>query len=205
MMSTTTAPTESTEPQGVPGWVPSPLYRWTLEQYEAMVASGAFSSRERFHLINGYVVAKMTQGDPHCTADDLCGQALAGVIPHGWYIRVAKPVRLPPASMPEPDRCVVRGTIRDYARRTPGPGDIALIVEVADSSLSDDRTQALLYAQNRIPVYWIINLVDRQIEVYSDPRPDGYAMCDIYRSGQHVPVAVDGVIVGQIAVDDILP
>jgi Uma2 family endonuclease len=107
--------------------------------------------------------------------------------------------------MPEPDRCVVRGTIRDYARRTPEPGDIALIVEVADSSLSDDRTQALLYAQSRIPVYWIVNLVDRQVEVYSNPRPDGYALCDIYRSGHHVPVVVDGSIVGQIAVDDILP
>ena len=61
----------------MPEWVPSPLYRWNLEQYEAMVASGAFTEHDRFHLINGYVVAKMTQGDPHCTADDLCGAALA--------------------------------------------------------------------------------------------------------------------------------
>jgi hypothetical protein len=83
-MSTDT-PTQSMESPGIAEWVPSPLYRWTLEQYEAMVDSGAFSTRDRFHLINGYVVAKMTQGDPHCTADDLCGLALARAIPAvGW-------------------------------------------------------------------------------------------------------------------------
>ena len=57
-------------------WVPSPLYQMTVEQYEALVNSGAFKDRDRFHLINGYLVAKMTQNDPHCTADDLCGEAL---------------------------------------------------------------------------------------------------------------------------------
>jgi Putative restriction endonuclease len=135
----------------------------------------------------------------------LCGEALAGVIPHGLYVRAAKPVRRPAASMPEPDRCVVRGTIREYTRRSPGPGDVALIVEVADSSLSEDRMQALLYARGGIPIDWIVNLVDRQVEVYSNPRSDGYATPDIYRPGQHVPLIVDGTIVGQIAVDDILP
>ena len=140
-MSTVT-PTQSSGSPGIPEWVPSPLYRWTLAQYEAMVDAGTFSTHDRFHLINGYVVAKMTQGDPHCTADDLCGEALASVIPAGWYIRVAKPVRLPPDSKPEPDRCVVRGTIRDYSHRSPGPDDVGLIVEVADSSLSEDRAGA---------------------------------------------------------------
>src|SRR5262245_45948885 len=115
-----------------PNWIPSPLHRLTLEQYEAMVDSGAFSGRERFHLINGFLVTKMTQNDPHATADELCGHALAGVIPIGWHVRSAKPIRLPAqASKPEPDRCVVRGTIRDYSRRSPGPADIALVVEIA--------------------------------------------------------------------------
>src|SRR5438046_8816468 len=154
-MSTMT-PTESMSPAD-PGWVPSPLYRMTLEQYEAMVASGAFTARDRFHLINGYLVAKMTQNDPHCTADDLCGAAIDRVIPAGWYVRSAKPVRIPSQiSKPEPDRCVVRGRIRDYSRRAPGPADIGLIVEVSDSSLSEDRKLARIYAGGGIPVYWII-------------------------------------------------
>jgi hypothetical protein len=63
-----------------PGWIPSPLYRMTVEQYEAMVASGAFKARDRLHLINGYLVAKMTQNPPHVVADELCGDALLRII-----------------------------------------------------------------------------------------------------------------------------
>jgi hypothetical protein len=82
-------------PAADPQWVPSPLYRMTVEQYEALVDSGAFNDRDRIHLISGCLVAKMTQNDPHCTADDLCGEALRGIIPPGWYVRAAKPIRLP--------------------------------------------------------------------------------------------------------------
>src|SRR4051812_19474769 len=151
-------------------WVPTPLYRLSLEQYEAMVGSGAFGPADRFHLINGFLVAKMTQNDAHCTADDLCGAALARAIPAGWYVRPAKPIRLPSqVSKPEPNRCVVRGAIRDYSQRSPGPDDVALIVEVADSSLSEDRKLARIYGGSGIAAYWIVNLVDRQVEVYTLP------------------------------------
>ena len=77
-----------------------------------------------------------------------------------WYIRSAKPIRLPgQGSEPEPDRCVVRGAIRDYGEYHPGPADIALVVEVADSSLADDRKLADgVYGPAGIPVYWIVNV-----------------------------------------------
>jgi Uma2 family endonuclease len=188
-----------------PSWVPSPLHRLTLDEYDAMVASGAFSPRDRFHLINGFLVDKMTQNDPHCTADDLCGAALANVIPSGWYVRSAKPVRLPPNSKPEPDRCVVRGTIRDYSHRSPGPADVGLIVEVSDTSLGEDRKLAQVYAASRIPVYWIVNLVDKKLEVYAEPGPAGYVSRVDYVVGQDVPVILDGVEIGRIAVANILP
>src|SRR5262249_57321027 len=104
-------------------------------------------------------VAKTTQHPPHATADDLCGEALQRVIPPGWHQRSGKPIRLPVQnSIPEPDRCVARGTIRDYSRRHPEPADIALVVEVADSSLPDDRKLTQLYGAAGIPVYWIVNL-----------------------------------------------
>jgi len=188
-----------------PTWMPWPLYRMSLEKYEAMVDSGIFTPRDRLHLINGLLVAKMTQNNPHCTADDLCGVALNGVIPAGWYVRAAKPVRLPPDSMPEPDRAVVRGTIRDYAHRYPGPSDVGLIVEVSDSSLRGDRNQAEVYARSGIAVYWIVNLVDGQVEVYSSPSSSGYSSRVDFLAGQNVPVVIDGVQVGIIAVDEILP
>jgi Uma2 family endonuclease len=200
-MSTIT-PTE-TLPE--PTWMPSLLYRMSLDKYEAMVDSGIFTPRDRLHLINGLLVAKMTQNNPHCMADDLCGVALDRVIPPGWYVRAAKPVRLPPDSMPEPDRTVLRGTIRDYTHRYPGPSDVGLIVEVSDSSLADDRNQAEVYARSGIPIYWIVNLVDGQIEVYSNPSAAGYASRVDFDAGQDFPVVIDGVQVGVIAVDDVLP
>jgi Uma2 family endonuclease len=135
---------EAIAQSGHKGWIPSPLYRMTVEQYEAMVASGAFSKKDRFHLINGYLVAKMTQNPLHGVAAELCGAELARIVPADRYnVRRAKPIRLPGrASEPEPDLCVVRGSIRDYEDRHPGPDDVALVVEVADSSLADDRQMA---------------------------------------------------------------
>ena len=145
-MSAITTMSPADAPAG-PEWLPSPPYRLTLEQYERMVNEGIIGEHDRVHLINGILVAKMTQNDPHCTADDLCDAALRRVIPAGWYIRGAKPIRIPGRagrrdSKPEPDRCVVRGTVRDYEERTPGPSDVGLVVEIADTSLTEDRKYA---------------------------------------------------------------
>jgi Uma2 family endonuclease len=188
------------------GWIPSPLYRLTLEQYEAMVDSGVFSGRDRLHLIGGYLVAKMTQNDLHATADELCGEALGRTIPVGWHMRAAKPIRIPSqASKPEPDRCIARGSIRDYLHRSPEPADIALVVEISDTSLGEDRKQAALYAAAGIPVYWIVNLVDRQVEVHSEPSPVGYGSRAIRKPGESVPVVLDGEETSRIEASAILP
>ncbi len=204
-MSTIT-PSEPMTSLADPGWIPQPLYRLTLDQYEAMVQSGVFSGRERFHLINGYLVAKMTQNDLHATADELCGDALGRTVPSGWHIRAAKPIRIPSqASKPEPDRCVVRGSIRDYLQRSPEPTDIALVVEVSDSSLSEDRKQAALYAAGGIPVFWVVNLVDRQVEVHSDPSPSGYRSRQTYRAGEAIPVIIGDSPPRSLPVNDLLP
>jgi Uma2 family endonuclease len=190
----------------IPEWVPGSLYRLSVKQYEAMVDSGAFTARDRFHLINGFLVAKMTQNDPHCTADELCGRVLSGVVPAGWHVRSSKPVRLPSqVSKPEPDRTVVRGDVRDYGTRSPEAVDAGLVIEIADSSLGEDRKMARIYGGSGIPIYWIVNLVDRQVEVYTLPYADGYHARQDFASGDALPVVIDGVEVGRIAVADILP
>ncbi len=206
-MSTISLPQTMT-PRADSGWIPSPLYRMTVEQYEAMVASGAFCTKDRFHLINGYLVAKMTHNPPHWVADELCGVELARIVPADRYhVAGGKPVRLPGrASEPEPDRCVVRGTIRDYENRHPGPDDIVLVVEVADSSLAGDRQMATeVYGPSGVPIYWIINLVQRLVEVYTDPTPEGYRSCAVFTEVQSVPVVIDGQPLGHVAVVDLLP
>lgn len=204
----TIVPPQPPLPTVDPGWIPSPLFRITVEQYEAMVDSGTLSSKDRVHLINGYLVVKRTQKPPHVTADGLLGAELARIVPSDrYYVRAASPIRLPERdSEPEPDRVVVRGTIRDYEGQHPGPADIVLVAEVADSSLADDRKLAAeVYGPAGLPVYWIVNPVHRQVEVYTDPGPAGYRSRIVYSEGQSVPVVIDGQPLGQIAVAEILP
>jgi Uma2 family endonuclease len=204
-MSTATLIQPATIP-GIPPWVPTSFYRLSLEQYEAMVDAGILGKYDRVHLIDGYLVAKMTQNDPHATADELCGEAISRVIPPGWHLRVGKPIRIPRlTSKPEPDRSLVRGVARDYARRSPEPDNIAMVVEVSDSTLAEDRKLAGLYGLTGIPFYWIVNVVDGQVEVQSRPGPAGYESLEVLAPGHVLAVVIDDVEVGQIPVADILP
>jgi Uma2 family endonuclease len=119
-MSTTTP----TRPAS--GWIPKPLARLTLDQYEAMVDSGVFSKRDRFQLINGLLVAKVSKSPPHVLTGKNVRDELRRLIPSGWDFRLEDPVRLPPGSEPEPDVSMARGHKRDYATRHPEPADLAL-------------------------------------------------------------------------------
>lgn len=192
---------------GAPDWVPSRVHRLTVEEYERMAASGSIPSTNRTHLINGYLVDRMGHNPPHANATQRTGVELLRAIPPGWHVRPALPVRLPAqASLPEPDHCVTRGSIDDYAERHPGAADVALVVEVADSSLAEDRDYAArLYGPAGIPACWIVDVNARHIEVYSNPGPAGYGAPVIFGEGQSVPLVLDGREVGRIAVAALLP
>jgi Uma2 family endonuclease len=190
------------------GWVPSPgsLYRLSIEQYEAMVASGVFTKRDRFHLINGFLVAKMTEYPPHSAASEATRLVIEPLLPTGWHPRSDKPLRIPNyASVPEPDLVIARGTVWDYQDRHPEPANVALVAEVANSSLSEDRAMAGIYGKGGVPVYWIVNLIDRQVEVHTNPGPGGYGSRQIFKPGEEIPVVIDGIERGRIAVADIMP
>ena len=102
---------------------------------------------------------------------------------------------------------VVRGADADYRHRIPTPADVALLVEVSESTLGQDRgVKRTAYARDGIAVYWIVNLVDRQVEVYTRPVKEGrYRSRKDYKLGQQVPVVIAGQPLPPIAVDDILP
>ncbi|MGO8903097.1 MAG: Uma2 family endonuclease [Isosphaeraceae bacterium] len=101
---------------------------------------------------------------------------------------------------------MARGSRKDYKGRHPGPHEIGLIVEVADSSLPTDRGEKLAaYARGGVPRYWIVNLVDGVIETYSSPvAAGGYEDLRVYHPGDEVPVMIDGQEVGRIAAGEIL-
>jgi Uma2 family endonuclease len=201
-MSTTT---QTAHRAAVPDGACYPPFRMSIDKYEKLVASGVFTKRDKLQLVNGILVAKVTQNPPHSLADLLCNKALARVIPAGWHLRPDKPVRLPPDGEPEPDQCVVRGSERDYLDRHPSAADVGLLVEVADTSLAADREMARTYSARRIAIYWIVNLRESQIEVYTEPTADGYGLQRVYKPGDDVPVVLDGIEVGRIAVSETLP
>ena len=177
------------------------LYRFTIGEYERMVLDDP-----RVELIDGQVVRKIGKNPPHSWCTKTLINIVPGLLPAGFTWRVEQPVRILDYDEPEPDFAVVGGTDDDYEDRHPEPADVAMLIEVSESSRPRDRGQKLAaFARSGIPVYWIINLADRQVEVYTDPRPDGYGLCTPYREGQAVPVIIGGVEFGPIPVDQLLP
>jgi Uma2 family endonuclease len=182
---------------------PLPLKRMTVDEFEQYEDS---LDDERLELIDGHVSERGEMSPPHACAMDLVRRSIEPMLSVGRFFREDKPVRIPDFNEPFPDLAVAHGDSRVYTSRHPGPEDVSLLIEISDTTLVKGRgVKRDNYARARIPVYWIVNLDDRQVEVYADPQAGGYATHAEYRSGQHVPVVLDGTIIGQIAVDDVLP
>ena len=190
-----------------------PLYHLGLDQYHRMVEVGAMSTEDRVELLGGRLVAKMPANSPHRRSTRKVRVTIDRVLPPGWYSDEQKSVTLPLAgSEPEPDLQVTRGDPDDYPNHHPGPADLGLVVEVevADSSLArDQRLKSRIYARENIPTYWIVNLVARRLEVYTDPsgpaEKPGYRNRQDFGSEDEVPLVLDGREVGRIVVRDLLP
>ena len=123
---------------GVSGIPFDELHRMTVDEYERMAESGVLDDPQ-VELINGLLVKKMVKKPRHVSACELVAGALEAILPKGWYIREQNPLRIPDYNEPEPDLVIARGSRGRYATSHPGPDDVALVVEVADTSLGKDR------------------------------------------------------------------
>lgn len=147
------------------------LRRWSRQEYDKMIEAGIFRPDERVELIEGEIVEMSPQDPAHSVGIRLAEEALRRAFPSGFDVRTQLPLALDD-SEPEPDVAVVLGSIRDYLASHPATA--VLVVEVADSSLDfDRRRKGRMYARHGIPEYWIVNLLDRVVEVYREPRPEG--------------------------------
>src|SRR5205807_2773816 len=145
------------------------IARFSVARYQRMIETGILTAEDKVELLENYVVLKMPRNPPHDGTVQLVSEALAPVIPAGWRLRVQSTVVLAD-SQPEPDGAAVRGNARTYLARHPGPADVGLVIEVADATLAADRIdKCRIYARAGIVCYWIVNLSDRQIEVYAAP------------------------------------
>jgi len=187
---------------------PFPVRRFSVEEYRRLGEIGVLTENDRVELLEGWIVPKMNLNPPHSVTVQLVDDATRKVLPAGWCVRIQDAVSTND-SEPEPDIAVVRGAIRDYSQRHPGPESIAVLVEVADTSLVRDRYKCQLYGGANIPVYWIVNLIDQRIEVYTEPTgPDpnpSYRRRDDYVPDDDVPLVINGREVTRIKVSDLLP
>jgi Uma2 family endonuclease len=179
-----------------------PIKKWSREEFSRLIATDLLDADRRYELIEGLVLELMTHNPPHVTAVALVDGWLRSIVPDCYFVRSQSPIALDDHSEPEPDAAVVRGRIQDYARRHPEPSEIELVVEVSDSSLERDRkVKAPLYARVGIRELWIIDLVDRKLELHRDPGPDGYRVVTILaETGAAAPIfaPVDAVNVSAL-------
>ena len=194
---------------GVPATAvpPLPIARFSVEQYHRMLESGAFTEDDRLELIEGWVVHQTAKGPGHEYAVDQGEELLRACVPAGWHVRNQAPITLT-SSEPEPDLTVVRGDRGAYRQRHPVASEVALVVEVSDTSLETDRIKGKTYGRMGIAEYWIINLVDRCAEVYTQPDPaseTGYARRTIFRADEAIALHLAGQDLGTLAMAEILP
>ena len=186
------------------------VYQFTVEQYHRMAESGIIPCPAPIVLIDGILVHKMTLNAPHNIAMDTLMPWLVRAIPDGWHLSNQMPLILSDHSDPEPDFKVVRGKPTDYRHQRVSAKDTAIVIEVSDSSLVQDQTiMKARYAAAMIPEYWIVNLVSRRVEVYTDPTgPEPsptYRHRDDFGPESEVPFRLEGREIARLLVSDILP
>ncbi|PYN99981.1 MAG: hypothetical protein DMD91_11435 [Candidatus Rokuibacteriota bacterium] len=185
------------------------LHRWTRHEYERLIDHGFLDEDEPIELLDGLLLVKEPQHSPHRTAVLLVAKALERAFGDGWFVQTQSPINLDDRSAPEPDVCVVRGSPRDYVEAHPRRP--TLIVEVAQSGLRLARgRKAAAYARAGIADYWIVNLVDRGLEVHREPaRPGparrrwGYAVIETL--GADAAISPLSAPTASIRVADLLP
>ncbi len=190
----------------------SGLYRMTAESFFRAVDANVFPEKDRVFLRNGRISAKTSRSLSYSATTECLRAAIVPVIPAGWSFWLKSLILGHDLSVPRPDLCIIRGRAQDYFQRGsfPKADEIALVVEVAESSLAEDRGEALAdYAKANLPVYWIVNLVDWQVEVYTGPEIVGetarYTTREVYPVGREVPVLIEGVEVARVPAGSILP
>jgi len=160
-------------------------YLWTLEKYHLAIENGTLTEDDKVELLYGKIVELMPIGTPHAECVNLLGEFFQYRFGRKYRYRQEKPVSLPNVvSEPEPDLVVVVN--KKYGQAHPSPKDIHFIAEVSESSLAKDRSiKVEIYAEANLTEYWIINLVNREIEVHLNPDPEQ----KLYGSVTHYNVA----------------
>ncbi len=216
-MATVTATPETTTPNHEPAGAPSGLpegepYKLSADDYFRMVEADIIPSDRRVGLWEGRLYEKMAKKLRHSVMADKVSNAVRRVLPETWCVWTENPILVDNFTAPLPDLSIIRAPLDDYLKRNlvPKANEIGLVVEVAEASLRKNLTVSLqTYARAGLPYYWVVNLVAKRIEVYSDPKVEEgvarYAATAIFEVGNDVPLVLDGREVARIPARDLLP
>ena len=174
-----------------------------VDEYHRMAQAGILSENDRVELIDGEIVAMTPIGPRHNAAVNRANRALVTIVGDEAIVQVQGSVRLDQFQEPEPDVVLLRPQPDFYASHLPGPPDIFLVIEIADASLAYDReVKARIYAQAGVREYWLVDLEDRSVSCYIEPRGGAYQQLRQCGSGQSI--SPDALPQCTIAVDALL-
>lgn len=160
-------------------------HRFTTKDYYRMAETGLLKPDARVELLDGEIIDMSPIGPPHGGATKRLNRFFTGVARSRWLVAVQDPVHLDEHSDPQPDLMLLRPAPDDYSTRHPGPKDVLLLIEVADTSLDYDRGKKLpAYGRAGIPEVWIIDLLEQTIEIYRQPHAAGYGSIAVLRAGE---------------------
>jgi Uma2 family endonuclease len=154
---------------------PVPRRRLTVAEYYRLGQVGILGEDDRVELLEGQLVAMSPIGPRHAFVVDGLVRMLSDAVGERAYVRGQNPVTLDDGSEPQPDVAVVNLRPTGYVKAHPGPSDIFLLIEVADSSLeTDSGAKAEIYAKSGIPEFWIVDLTTDTVRVHRQPKGRGY-------------------------------
>lgn len=177
--------------------------RFDVAEYHRMIEAGILTKDDRVELIEGEIVEMTLIGSRHSGCIDSLTRTLVLHLGESAWVRIQNPVTIGCHSEPEPDVVVARARPGGYSDAHPGPEDVLLLIEVADTSVPFDRGIKLpLYARAGIPEFWLVDLTRDAIEVYREPEGDGYAHRESVTAGSLGPLTVPGL---ELSVATVLP
>jgi Uma2 family endonuclease len=165
------------------------VHRFGRAQYFRMIDAGVFDDGERIELLHGRLAVVPPQGPPHAATVASLHERLSGLFAGRCCVRGDMPLDCGEGEVPEPDLAVVSGQPFDFAKRHPRGDECVIVVEISRTSQAVDREKASVYAAAGVPVYWLVDIAARRIEVHAQPVSGGrYGLVRVIGEDEEVDV-----------------
>lgn len=178
-------------------------FKWSIERYHRLIETGILTEDDRVELIFGKIVCRSPVGKAHAVCVNKLNRFFYRRFIDSYILRSENPITLADRSEPEPDYVIAQLRPDNYLESHPGPADILLIIEVSEQTLKYDREEkSKLYGAAGIQEYWVINLVDRQVEQFLEPIPGkGFQQRYVWQEKE----SFKSSLVSEVSVDELLP